>query len=520
MACSKYNFFSNITSTNEVLKEKIRYFFDCFEISALLNNTHYNFKCENHSTLINSILFQIKFGYKNYRLKYIKHYLDNPLLLKDDLIFNENAQKFDVILKLRNFIENHKEEKIAHSFEEFLVDFESLKSYLDENYFSVCFNKIIAHLFDGKLLDQHFIECVLYHAKLIVFDFIKNGSTVSDLRSIIKKILRKELEKLYTSADFEYLNLNGDDIGEKIKLYYKNRTIEEQINEVKLIYNNVRKSQELVFLIRPHFKLLNELDIEILQVKFTSNPPHYISENIRYTEAIKKYHENYCFYAIVKIDFNTGKTTEIAKQKLKKAIIILESKLECALIIENTTIVKDRSMQVSNIGKILDNDSDELNDALLNFDEYYLRGYYSNSNEEILLHLWSYMESNYLDAVKVINKVPCLIRRKYFELSLEKIINFLVIKYELKVDEGLSYSEVLKIIKKNKHPLFKCILPNLNKLNSEYEKTCKLIKNHLFEIYEQRNMLVHGCINNEQSLIINIDAFKTYADFYMKSSKV
>ncbi len=535
----KYHFFSNIENTNKNIDAKVKYFFDCMAVSASLNNLHYNFKCENHRSLVNSIIYQIEHGEKKYMKKYIDRYLKNCYFKDCDSVIFSMGISFDVIKEINAIINN---ENTVIEFSNYLSRLKQLSLTLNKDYFRICFDKIYNHICDGEPLSKHIIDCIFYYTKLLVSEFYLAGATKVDSHKIIDMLLKKSKSKGDKNSDFEHLNLSSTNFESELSNYYNTKSFKQSFDEIILMYENLRKPQDFIYLIKSDLKIDVDIDVEILNVKFTSKRPLNIPKKYNVKINSKR------LFAICKVNLNGEKSEEIAKQKVRKSSLILEKMIKSNLIVENFSIQIGKHCLVNHPFANINNNEelknliahnclatenkDSTKQYLINLviknDEYFIRGYFCNSPDETILYLWNYIEAFHVSKEDTVSKVCNILHDRFPPFYIEKLYDLLKHEYfhfmsippfvketdnpfykALSTDPNKEYLEKICWFKKRfNHPAIKLVTRNIEDPIKEAEYFKNFIKSCLEEVYEQRNMIVHSCKYNSENVLSIIDIFK------------
>lgn len=529
----KYHFFSNITNEDKSVEAKVKYFFDCLSIAFKFTNKHYDFPCENHKTVITSIYYQIKHNKPNYAKRYIKFYFD--FLAKDTNQFQFFDYDTTCLTDLKIYIEGLKKDEIP-KFNKYILPIENLLTELNETYFSKCFEKIKNHVCSSEALeskenDHSLIECIYHHTKFIAVEFFLTGASDNDIKYIPRNICNKSVKNFEQTKHLNKIVPN-------LELYFKNRKLHEQLNEVELIYNLFKSSQTLTFFIKPHYKITNKVDINIFNVHITSDKPNYIvTENFNHhihNESANLIIDDSTLFANIIVESNHSNTVKLARQKVLIALNTMSNfsenyytikfayyqsngssivPLKNNIVFDNQKLL-NATYQYYKIGK---NIKDAKIDSFLEKNDLsFITGRDSLKRSELLTNLWFYLESYFGNTNDAVSKTSTYLSEKIKQEFEHSLYNFLDIEYfnfingmpEFVLEEDRVkfhtnlYSEIgskLKFFKKTfKHPIIteKLIIFDNGK-NTTNTKFQEFIIEYLKQVNIYRNMQVHSLIQND-----------------------
>lgn len=500
----------NINSIAEINNINFNIFIINFIYSSNLMNYHYKYKSENHKSLISNIIFQIKNNKKVEYQRKINSYLYNNLLNKSDFIYS-NFREFEIIIKLKKALEDKNNSNFPKKdINSFIEDLELLLSVLNKKYINLCFDKIDKILKNKRIISSKEIERLIYYSKLIISDYHEKG--------LIEDIIR-----------FEYYGSQKN-----IKV--------ENFNDFKKYLYNLRESKEFVFIINSSLEIKNNFEIKIENVKFQNNIPDKIDEMQLTSILPNNKLTNKDFFAIVKLEFDSMNYLQIARYNIQSKLRIFEKIIlqndkknisKLFFNINNLGYIKIGNYQRVNISShkieiekedfydyILDlNSSKDL--TFLERNEFFINGYFSDDINLKLLYLW-----NFLDSYEITDKIlkKCLDKDvlnflyENFKQSILKIkcdfINHLCM-FRFKTESN-HINQINRFIYNDEYE--NCIEYFIENFNFPYLKdelksdfNIREFENFIFnifkEIYNQRNMIVHGCTFNNNSIVNNIDIF-------------
>lgn len=538
---SKIKFFSNISNENRVIHEKVCFFFDYLSLFSEFANLSYKYQVKSHRSLLDNIIYQFKNNDDKKSISYLNDYLADDYLNNKDKIINKNVDLFKPIDSLRDYLKNKKFDLKEFDLKEFdLEPLLDLAELLNNEYIDDIIKILYNHIASEERLNSHNKECISYYASILASEFFLITCSKKDLESIIAKIIGNNYKVI--GAPDEHISFEKSITD--YKTYYSNRNLREQLNEIKLIYNYYKSSYKITYLAECNLKIKNKFELTIGDVHFTNN--YKIEENEFWNILIKSELDlTRTVYVTLEIYYNTENSKIISHSKLLDTIKIFENNYGLKLMVLPYTIVNERHYTVKSKSAIeieegnavlmfkcnkneksFSYSRDDLSQLIKKNDEYYFRGYYSDRIDEKLIYLWSYLESFEIrwDTEKCIKKIVKKVLSQIESNNKSRFYNFLINKYVNSLPSSIDLKQQ-SMLKDNwqkwesenflksfasevNSPIIKDFLNN----NIEYQRV--YLNKLLSSIYEQRNMIVHGCRFNFSMVFTQIEMFTYIVKLY------
>ncbi|SFE63981.1 hypothetical protein SAMN05518672_108203 [Chitinophaga sp. CF118] len=526
---------------NELLNEKVNFFWDYYDLFISLAGQLWNFELENPLSLVQKIVFQLDhniFHAHNYvptyfdkLAKYDRKYLN---VFKNIPNIHRHLREFKKINPLKpKQLPEYRKKWFVNNRASLLVDFELLNSELQKSMLYNSVNGLIQLLQCSHPLSEH-KEDIRFHATII-------GSECLFTKKERKQ--PKRLISLINTSDYRpFPYPEGIVTQEQRKKYFSqkdfNKTYKGILDFVYVptdIQYIICKVENLIFSNKDFFKfggvtfcskdnkLLKELP-EFLK-EHDSGLPKAIYKNVNFSLAVVE---------VVPQDFPTA--TKIAIKKVDKALFYLNNVLETAHTVDRKNILftSDFSWYGYNLSpnvkqdKLTKDDLDELNDNAYYFfeDKMFLSkdAFLQHEMEFILARkasdiygLWRYLEILLFDRTKETNKIKryiadalVLSEKKFFD----RYYNF-----HLKTALQDSTPEQLGITSEEHKTYWgkKYKISGKENVKSEFfrdlysqskthftQKTRQKISDYYYtiltEAYEQRNSIAHSGISQERAI--------------------
>jgi hypothetical protein len=525
----EYNFFTNIINENSVVQDKVQFFFDYVSLFSKFANLSYKFKIKSHKSLVDNIIYQLRNNYDSKKSEtYIKQYLNDDYFKDEDIIFAKNNDLFKPIVTLKELIctnDNNLRSEINSLLE--------LSEILHEKYLDKIIEYIHDYFISNEKLNINNQNYCSYLASILASEFFLISCSKKDLESIINKIIGGEFEE---NGAIEKHIKHADNI-ENYEKYYNSRDLKTQLNEIKLIYNYYKTPFKIFYFAESNAEVENPFELSIGDVSFSNE--YKFEKNYMWDSIIKPELDfSKTIFISIKTTYNTDNSRTITYSKMLDAVKIFENIYEISLTILPYTISNDVDYSIGSIPRVKidpqkalllitkgEFDEEPFNcegdkHIIENNDKYYFRGFYSNRIDEKLIYLWSYLESfEKKGGINKINNGTVNTVFQYIEDRNKSIfVNFLMNKYVLNFTkltnpkdhsmlmELFKYHEFEKLLKyfksHIKSPIFNIFLNKKDHFQKEY------LKDLLLNIYEQRNMIIHGCKFNFPMVFTQVEMFK------------
>ena len=544
----KYHFFSEITNGDSRVEAKVKYFFDCLSLAFNFTNKHYDFPCENYKTVVTSIYYQIRYNEPRYAKKHIEMYLG--FLFGDSNQFAFFDYDTQCLADLKNYIDTLQDQKA--DFKIYEQPIKTLLTELNTTYFTKCLEKIVNHVtsddeLDSKPNDHCLIECIFEHTKVLAVEFYMTGASSDDINNILRNICNRSTKKYEQTRHLRGTISNLDE-------YYEKRNLQEQLHEVKLMYELFGSSQIAIFFIEPHYKFNNKVDFKLFGVHFRSDVPREIDSQKfnKYLDGLERTNaviDENTLFASVNVESNHSNTIQSARKKVLSALGVFSEYSENQYILSFAYYLSKNNSRIPHKDNIPFK-NEEINeivydtyrknkliatplidDFLRKNDEIFITGIHNPQRSQILIHLWFYFESYFDNSKRAISKTSALLANRMKEEFEKSLYLFLHRKYfdfnglhedvqdqdrrEFYINSNSEIPDKLEYFKRRfKHPV---ITNKLIKMNNgkftEKVKYEKFLSEFLEQVYIYRNLYVHSLNENQfftgnnLSLLIRVSNF-------------
>ena len=258
------------------VEKKVNLFFNYFRFVADYIGLIDDLPLENHLSLVEKIIFQIKHNLE-YCIVNVDNYLDNPLLLKNDPLINSFTayRTLQPLVGQYSQIGKNKEKKknFIEQTPGFKIALEELHEELSDKAFKISLDEIIRLICDASPANR-FIHEITCHVRLLVSEFLFNHRSKSDAIRILDDI-----------SDPDRFPYPSGVTKEEKKEYFANLSLKDRLRAIYELYKKDRYQHTFVCKI---YNMGTHPSFEFTESTVTFQSKEKSEENFRYENEWEK----------------------------------------------------------------------------------------------------------------------------------------------------------------------------------------------------------------------------------------